>query len=158
MTVGKPKASGSVEVGRLRPFLVHPTAVAWKILPVSLKKQVGSIERLELFKGMFGPRDPAETTEETTSEDHETTETTNHETTEVVSETTSETTDTTYEPSDANHPEVSWTEADEKLSENGFGSRPLLTEPRSFGKSRAAQRFMDEIAGTIERKPRDEQA
>lgn len=137
--MGKPKGGRSVEIGRLRPYLSHPTEVAWRILPVSLKKQVGSVQRLELYKGMFGPRDPAETTEP------ETTETTVGETTEeVVTEasghdtTEPETTDS-YEPSDANHPVVSWTE-------------PVAGPRQAHGKTEAAKRFMAEIEDTIERR------
>lgn len=61
MVVQKNKAA-PVNIAELRPYLVHPTEIAWKVLPVFLKKQVGTIERLDLYKSMFGPRpgeDPA---------------------------------------------------------------------------------------------------
>lgn len=115
MVVQKNKAA-PIDVARLRPYLVHPVEVAWAVLPISLKKSVGTIEKLSLYKTMFGPRAGDETTDGETTEPEEP-ETTDPETTEpVVTEPVTD--EVVYVPSQPEPPEIIFTE-------------PLTTEPET---------------------------
>lgn len=58
--MGKPKQNFSVNLLELRPYLVYPDAVAWKILPTKLKRQIKTAEQLSFYKRMFGPQKPVE--------------------------------------------------------------------------------------------------